>query len=123
LYSNASDLLVQDFEIAGSRTAVDEDGIDGEQGAHEGSDVDSDGEAGPRSLVGTVHSWDSHANYRHDLDDDDEGRMLFRGVIVYCDQRHLRSVTGLVRVLLIVSCVAIISTFLLNYCFIFRCAP
>lgn len=96
-------MIAQDFEIAGSRTAVDQDGIDCEQRPHEGSDVDSDGEAGARSLVGTVNSWDSHANYRHDLDDDDEGRMLFRGVIVYCDQRHLRSATGLVRVLLIVS--------------------
>ncbi|XP_065332695.1 uncharacterized protein LOC135934699 isoform X1 [Cloeon dipterum] len=99
-------VMTLDFEIAGSRTAVDEDGPGGDKEPHEGSDADSEGEAGARSLVGTVHSWDSHANYRHDLDDDDEGRMLFRGVIVYCDQRHLKSATGVVRVLLIVCTVA-----------------
>lgn len=95
-------ILAQDFEIAGSRTAVDEDG-EGGQVAREGSSPESEGEGGARSLGGTVHSWDSHANYRHDLGDDDEGRVLFRGVIVYCDDKHIRSATGIVRILLLVS--------------------
>ncbi|KAF4525683.1 hypothetical protein B566_EDAN010674 [Ephemera danica] len=90
----------QDFEIAGSRTAVDEDG-EGPQPTREGSSPESEGEGGARSLGGTVHSWDSHANYRHDLGDDDEGRVQFRGVIVYCDDKHIRSATGIVRILLL----------------------
>lgn len=96
-------LYLQDFEIAGSRTAVDEDGEGGQAGAGEGSSPESEAEGGARSLGGTVHSWDSHANYHHDLGDDDEGRMLFRGVIVYCDDKHLKSATGIVRILLLVS--------------------
>jgi hypothetical protein len=28
--------------------------------------------------------------------------MLFRGVIVYCDDKHIKSATGIVRILLLV---------------------
>ncbi|KAK6643733.1 hypothetical protein RUM43_005243 [Polyplax serrata] len=74
---------VQDFEIAGSRTGV----------------------ANLESPAVTVKSWDSHANYRHHTGNSASGS-LFSGVIVYCDESHFKSVTGILRVLLIVTCIA-----------------
>lgn len=71
---------VQDFEIAGSRTGV----------------------ANLESPAVTVHSWDSHANYRHHTGNSPNGS-LFSGVVVYCDESHFKSMTGVLRVLLVVS--------------------
>lgn len=71
---------VQDFEIAGSRTAV----------------------ANLESPAVTVRSWDSHANYRHHTGNSPNGS-LFSGVVVYCDESHFKSTTGILRILLIVS--------------------
>lgn len=73
-------LLLQDFEIAGSQT--------GGAGALD-------------SPLGTVHSWDSHANYRLRLDASPPVP-LFSGVIVYCDHTHLLTSIGFIRLLLVV---------------------
>lgn len=74
---------IQDFEIAGSQTGVATAGIDCE------------------SPAVTVRSWDSHANYRHQLPESSPTASLFSGVILYCDETHLKSSTGVVRVLLV----------------------
>lgn len=71
---------VQDFEIAGSRTAV----------------------APLESPAGTVRSWDSHANYRHDNGTSPNGS-FFSGVILHFDETAFRSSTGVLRLLLVVS--------------------
>lgn len=70
---------VQDFEIAGSR-------------------------AGELSLslespLGTVTSWDSHIHYRHR----NGHTPIPWGVALHCDPQHLKSPTGIVRILLVVS--------------------
>lgn len=70
---------VQDFEIAGSRTAV----------------------ANLESPAGTVHSWDSHANYRQHTGSSQNGS-LFSGVILYFDESHFRTYTGILRIVLVV---------------------
>lgn len=87
---SVNDGVLQDFEIAGSRTGV----LSADCGG--GCECECD------SPVGTVHSWDSHANYRHRLPASPDAS-LFSGVIVYCDHTHLKSPTGIVRVLLVVS--------------------
>jgi len=69
---------VQDFEIAGSRTAVE--------------NLES---------PGTVRSWDSHANYRHHTGSSPTGS-LFSGVVFYCDEAHVRTSVGVLRILLVV---------------------
>lgn len=68
----------QDFEIAGSR-------------------------AGELSLslespLGTCTSWDSHANYKQQ-----QQTPLPWGVALHCDPQHLKTPTGIVRILLVVS--------------------
>lgn len=77
---------LQDFEIAGSQTG-------GALGA--GSETPGD--------VGTVRSWDSHANYKHHLPGSSPTHSIFSGVILYCDETHLKSSTGVIRLLLVVS--------------------
>lgn len=69
---------VQDFEIAGSR-------------------------AGELSLslespLGTVTSWDSHIHYRHRIGQ----TPVPWGVALHCDAHHLKTPTGIVRILLVV---------------------
>lgn len=91
---------IQDFEIAGSRT-----------GTGFGSAVPMDGGGGDDDdcgspISGTVHSWDSHANYRHQLPRSTPSASLFSGVVLYCDETHLKSSTGVFRVLLVISSVA-----------------
>ncbi|GLH02435.1 hypothetical protein R5R35_005502 [Gryllus longicercus] len=78
---------IQDFEIAGSQTGVA-------------------GIADCESPAVTVRSWDSHANYRQHLPGSSPTASLFSGVILYCDETHLKSSTGVVRVLLVISSVA-----------------
>ncbi|XP_034472183.1 uncharacterized protein LOC117779938 [Drosophila innubila] len=68
----------QDFEIAGSR-------------------------AGELSLslespLGTCTSWDSHANYKQQ-----QQTPLPWGVALHCDPQHLKTPTGIVRILLVLS--------------------
>lgn len=68
----------QDFEIAGSR-------------------------AGELSLslespLGTVTSWDSHVHYRHHIGH----TPIPWGVALHCDPTHLKTPTGIVRILLVV---------------------
>lgn len=87
----SDDGVLQDFEIAGSRTGV------GSGDCAEGCECECDD-----SPQGTVHSWDSHANYRHRLPQSPD-HSLFSGVILYCDHTHLKSPTGVVRILLVVS--------------------
>lgn len=53
--------------------------------------------------VGTVRSWDSHANYKHHLPGSSPTHSIFSGVIMYCDETHLKSGTGIIRLLLVVS--------------------
>ncbi|XP_006607040.1 uncharacterized protein [Glycine max] len=72
----------QDFEIAGSR-------------------------AGELSLslespLGTCTSWDSHANYKQR----NGHTPLPWGVALHCDPQHLKSPTGIVRILLVLSSAA-----------------
>ncbi|XP_011295447.1 uncharacterized protein LOC101894460 [Musca domestica] len=72
----------QDFEIAGSR-------------------------AGELSLslespLGTCTSWDSHANYKQRI----AQTPLPWGVALHCDPQHLKTPTGIVRILLVLSSAA-----------------
>ncbi|XP_022203607.1 uncharacterized protein LOC111060253 [Nilaparvata lugens] len=83
---------LQDFEIAGSQSG----GAQGGLGA--GSETPGD--------LGTVHSWDSHANYKHHLPGSSPTHSIFSGVILYCDETHLKSSTGVIRLLLVISSVA-----------------
>ena len=72
---------LQDFEIAGSQTG--------------GVDTPAD--------VTTVHSWDSHAHYKHHLPGSSPTHSIFSGVVLYCDDSHLKTSTGIIRILLVVS--------------------
>ncbi|XP_065169013.1 uncharacterized protein [Atheta coriaria] len=74
-----------DFEIAGSGTGEPAGG-------------------GAETPLGTVHSWDSHSHYRRRSASPDLS--LYSGVIVYCDHTHLRTPTGLFRILLILTTIA-----------------
>jgi hypothetical protein len=71
---------LQDYEIAGSR-------------AGEISITPLD------SPLGTCSSWDSHLNYRERLGQ----AQLAWGVALHCDSSHLKTPTGIVRILLVVS--------------------
>ena len=53
--------------------------------------------------VGTVRSWDSHANYKHHLPGSSPTHSIFSGVVLYCDETHIKSGTGIMRLLLVVS--------------------
>lgn len=82
---------VQDFEIAGSR-------------------------AGELSLslespLGTVTSWDSHIHYRHRIGQ----TPVPWGVALHCDSQHLKTPTGIVRILLVVSTANSVCIFLANF--------
>lgn len=52
------------------------------------------------SPIGTCSSWDSHLNYRERLG---QGHMGWGGVVLQCDVSHLKTPTGIVRILLVVS--------------------
>lgn len=54
----------------------------------------------PESPLGTCSSWDSHLNYRERLG---QSQMGWGGVILQCDASHLKTPTGIVRILLVVS--------------------
>ena len=84
--------VLQDFEIAGSGT-----------GALNGSAADcaEGGGCECETPIGTINSWDSHSHYRRHAPSPDIS--LYSGVIVYCDHKHLRTPTGIIRVLLMVS--------------------
>lgn len=71
---------IQDFEIAGSRAG----------------DLSISNLESP---LGTVTSWDSHVHYRHRPD----RTPLPWGVALHCDSTHLKTPTGIVRILLVVS--------------------
>jgi len=75
----------QDFEIAGSRA--------GELSHSHSHSLSLE------SPLGTCTSWDSHANYKQ------RGghTPLPWGVALHCDPQHLKSPTGIVRILLVVS--------------------
>lgn len=80
--------VLQDFEIAGSRTGAL-------------SSAECAGGCECESPLGTVNSWDSHSHYRRRPASPDLS--LYSGVILYCDHSHLRSTTGFFRLLLLVS--------------------
>lgn len=71
---------IQDFEIAGSR--ADELSLSLE------------------SPLETCSSWDSHVHYRQRLA---HNNPLPWGVALHCDASHLKTPTGIVRILLVVS--------------------
>lgn len=52
------------------------------------------------SPLGTCSSWDSHLNYRERLG---QSQMGWGGVVLQCDASHLKTPTGIVRILLVVS--------------------
>ncbi|XP_014225468.1 uncharacterized protein LOC106651464 isoform X1 [Trichogramma pretiosum] len=101
-YSRPED--IQDFEIAGSRT--------GGRISSQSSGLDSPG------IHSTVHSWDSHANYHGSYGNGDHrhgsNAMAWQRtshLILYCDiQGHLKTATGFVRLLLLVSSAACLVT-------------
>lgn len=76
---------VQDFEIAGSRAGELSLSLD--------------------SPLGTVTSWDSHIHYRHRIGQSP----VPWGVALHCDAQHLKSPTGIVRILLVVSVCVVVS--------------
>lgn len=65
---------VQDFEIAGSATGD----------------------------TPTVHSWDSHQHYKARLPPSSPDHSIFSGVVLYCDDNHLTTSQGILRILLVV---------------------
>ncbi|XP_037916789.1 uncharacterized protein LOC119655127 isoform X2 [Hermetia illucens] len=73
---------VQDFEIAGSRAGELSISLE--------------------SPVGTCTSWDSHAHYRQRTGQ----TPLPWGVALHCDSTHLKTPTGIVRILLVLSSAA-----------------
>ncbi|XP_044315904.1 uncharacterized protein LOC108049598 [Drosophila rhopaloa] len=79
----------QDFEIAGSRA--------GELSHSHSHSLSLE------SPLGTCTSWDSHANYKQR-----GGHTPLRpwGVALHCDPQHLKSPTGIVRILLVLSSAA-----------------
>ncbi|XP_011340115.1 uncharacterized protein LOC105280934 isoform X2 [Ooceraea biroi] len=103
IYSKPED--IQDFEI-GSRT--------GGRISSQSSELDSPG------VHSTVHSWDSHANYHgHYGNSDHRGGSSSNAlhwshashVVIYCDiQGHLKTPTGVVRLLLLISSAACLAT-------------
>ncbi|XP_011166017.1 uncharacterized protein LOC105200243 isoform X2 [Solenopsis invicta] len=103
IYSKPED--IQDFEIAGSRT--------GGRISSQSSDLDSPG------VNSTVHSWDSHANYHGHYGNSDHRLGSSNAmpwsrashVVIYCDiQGHLKTPTGVVRLLLLISSAACLAT-------------
>ncbi|XP_012284412.1 uncharacterized protein LOC105701864 isoform X2 [Orussus abietinus] len=102
-YSRPED--IQDFEI-GSRT--------GGRISSQSSELDSPG------VHSTVHSWDSHANYHGHYGQGDQGHGSSSNalqwprashLVLYCDvQGHLKSTTGVLRLLLLISSVACLAT-------------
>ncbi|KAG8226094.1 hypothetical protein J437_LFUL006401 [Ladona fulva] len=104
----------QDFEIDGSRSGgVERAGTLGQgmSGVNQGiEDGDVGANTGERcESMGTIGSWDSHTNYQqmYGLEDgSDGGGAPFPGVVLFCDESHLKSPTGIVRVLLVISSVA-----------------
>ncbi|XP_060518812.1 uncharacterized protein LOC132697370 isoform X2 [Cylas formicarius] len=88
----------QDFEIAGSRT-----GALSTECAVGGCECESP--------LGTVNSWDSHSHYRKRVPSPDLS--IYSGVIIYCDREHLKTPTGLFRLLLLgttIACLACLCT-------------
>lgn len=85
---------LQDFEIAGSRA-----------GEIEISIAATPLELELESPLGTCSSWDSHLNYRERLG---QSQMAWGGVILHCDASHLKTPTGIVRILLVVSILSIL---------------
>ncbi|XP_071555578.1 uncharacterized protein [Temnothorax nylanderi] len=103
IYSKPED--IQDFEIAGSRT--------GGRISSQSSELDSPG------VHSTVHSWDSHANYHGHYGNSDHRPGSSNAmpwsrashVVIYCDiQGHLKTPTGVVRLLLLISSAACLAT-------------
>lgn len=92
--------------IAGSRT--------GGRISSQSSELDSPG------VHSTVHSWDSHANYHGHYGNSDHrpgsssnalAWSRASHVVIYCDiQGHLKTATGVVRLLLLVSIKSLIYT-------------
>ncbi|XP_020287197.1 uncharacterized protein LOC109856384 isoform X2 [Pseudomyrmex gracilis] len=102
IYSKPED--IQDFEI-GSRT--------GGRISSQSSELDSPG------VHSTVHSWDSHANYHGHYGNSDHRPGSSSNalpwsrahVVIYCDIRgHLKTATGVVRLLLLISSAACLAT-------------
>lgn len=103
-YSRPED--IQDFEIAGSRT--------GGRTSSQSSELESPG------VHSTVHSWDSHANYHGHYDRDHNGHGSASNpppwpaasqLVLYCDlQGHLRTATGVIRLMLLISSAACLVT-------------
>ncbi|CAG9766277.1 unnamed protein product [Ceutorhynchus assimilis] len=85
--------VLQDFEIAGSRTGA----LSAECGTVNGCEE-------CESPLGTVNSWDSHSHYRRMAPSPDLS--LYSGVILYCDYAHLKTPTGFLRVLLLATTIA-----------------
>lgn len=54
------------------------------------------------SMAGTPGSWDSHANYKHQ----EASRARYNGVVLHYDKRPMKTPSGVIRVLLLVSFVA-----------------
>ncbi|XP_072403247.1 uncharacterized protein [Diabrotica undecimpunctata] len=94
--------VLQDFEIAGSRTGA----LSSAGGAAEctGAASECAGGCECESPLGTVNSWDSHSHYRRNPPSPDLS--LYSGVILYCDHTHLRTSTGFFRLLLLATSIA-----------------
>ncbi|XP_046397168.1 uncharacterized protein LOC124164037 isoform X2 [Ischnura elegans] len=105
---------IEDFEIDGSRSGGVEKAGTGAQGLAGVNQGVEDGDVGANTgdrceSLGTIGSWDSHTNYQqvYGLEDgSDGGGAPFPGVVLFCDESHLKSPTGIVRVLLVISSVA-----------------
>ena len=79
-----SSTLSQDFEIAGSRSAVLDDCQT------------------PGSII-SARSWDSHANYRPpDGSAGGSSGSLYSDIVLYWDEWAILSIQGLLRILLVV---------------------
>ncbi|XP_065221148.1 uncharacterized protein LOC135846080 isoform X2 [Planococcus citri] len=85
---------IQDFEIAGSQTGGTGGGG---RAASSIAELETPGDAT------TVHSWDSHANYKHHIHGSSPTQSVFSGVIVYCDDSYIKSTSGVIRLLLVIT--------------------
>lgn len=91
---------IRDLEPACCQEDLNDYCIDGSKAGIDLSIAQTPLEPELESPLGTCSSWDSHLNYRERLG---QAQMGWGGVVLQCDASHLKTPTGIVRILLVVS--------------------
>ena len=91
---------IRDLEPACCQEDLNDYCIDGSKAGIDLSIAQTPLELELESPLGTCSSWDSHLNYRERLG---QAQMGWGGVVLQCDASHLKTPTGIVRILLVVS--------------------